>query len=168
MQKYLYFLLAIIIAFISGFAYSRLSYHSGKPSDAIPGTQVTGISQEAHVITNTQIIYVEKPAGDETDLDVKIGQPDFTVRVNGRDQVFTKTSEEAYMFEKNRISLDQSSKVAFELKIIPADNTRHYGLGLGIGFNGLAGIGSFPVQGIFDGWVYLDKAIGAGGLMIRF
>jgi len=161
-------LLAAILLLLAGFIGGRLSYHSGSPSGSIGTTPATTFSHEATVITKTQLVYVEKAPGEKTDLDLKIGKPEIVIRINGKDAVFTQEVTEDYALQKYKIMMDQSSRVAVDIRVTPQDNTRHYGLGVGIGFNGIAGIGAFPVQGPFDGWVFADRAIGAAGIAIRF
>lgn len=75
--------------------------------------------------TETKIVYVPKEktiikevntgrpieATEKTDLDARINKTDFTLKVNGREVTFSKDDAENFMFEKNKIQLDQHSKV---------------------------------------------------------
>lgn len=122
--------------------------------DAATGQKVTGMTKE------------------KTDLDANIGKMEFNVRLNGKEIPFTKADNEEYLFEKNKIALNQSSMITFDAKIEPyiIDRTKRWGIGVGYGKNGIAYKLDFPMgnSNYFGGWAYKDNESKAGGLMFRF
>ena len=139
--------------------------------------------------TKTQIAYVPKEtvitkyvdaSGKEvtgttlenTDLDASIAKADFNVRLNGKDVQFTRADDEKYLFEKNKVALNQTSKITFDATVSPTviDNTRRWAIGAGYGTEGLAGSVRFPIgkNNAVGGWVYGDKSVKSAGLEVKF
>jgi hypothetical protein len=88
------------------------------------------ITEKIVTRTDTQIAYVPKETikyidaqtGQEVEkqLDGKftIGKPDFTYTLNGKVGKFTKTDDEKFIFEKNMVELNQTSKVNIDIKTL--------------------------------------------------
>ena len=137
-------------------------------------------TQIAYIPKETTIIkYIDAATGREVtaeqreavDLDAQLGKPDFVVRLNGKDAIFTKADEERYIFERNKLSLQQSSIVTIDARVQPQviDETRRWSLGVGYGDHGVAYKIDFPLgRNSWEGWVYKDDRSKAGGIAIRF
>jgi hypothetical protein len=151
-------------------------------------------NETATAETKTQIVYVpketvvekfiavssstgeateqEREIKEKTDEEINIAKTDFTIKVNGEEQTFTKTDDENYVFENNKLVLEQTSKVDLDVKIEPIkiDNTKHYGLGVGITDEKKpAAILTAPTKNKYiDVWAYGDKDRQATGRMFRF
>lgn len=163
--------IASILGFLGGVKLAEGKYSHQEPIQPI--NQITSANIQTKIIT--QIKYIERIVttnltGPKEDIAVNVGKQDFTVKVNGEDYVFTKDDNEKYMFEKNQLVLEQQSNIGMNIKIEPIDNTKHYGLGLGIGIKGLSGIVSFPITKIIpmDGWIHGESGSASIGAMIRF
>ena len=157
----LIFIVLITISFILGYkSYTIIN----KPVNNGNNTIVTG-----NITTNTTttIGYVPKPKNDNTDIKMNIPKTDLIINVNGKRVTFDAESSENYLFEKNRLELDQSSKVNFSVTVKPTDLTKRWGIGVGY-IDRLTGIITGPIVGPFDFiGVINDKTIGAGAI-IRF
>ena len=74
-------------------------------------------------VPKEKVIYRDKVTGkvvtgtEKTDLDVRVAKPEFTIRVNGKEQAFTKADDEKFIFEKNKIQMNQSSKVVADVNM---------------------------------------------------
>lgn len=159
-----------IAAFIAGFLVCYVAFPR-----TVAVTEYKTVKGDAKTVTNTEIVYVPKQIDstgqlEKTDLQVDIAKTDITVKVNGKDAVISKTDDEQYLFEKNKISLQQTSKADINIAIPVMDKTRYWSVGLGYGSNGVAGVVGFPVnkRSGLGGWVYADKKTGAGGIEIKF
>lgn len=122
--------------------------------DAATGQEVIGVTKE------------------KTDLDAQIGKTDFNVRLNDQPIQFTKADDEGYMFQKNKIALNQSSTITFNAKVEPyvMDKTKRWEIGIGYGSNKWSGKLDFPIgsNDNFGGWVYGDKEVKTAGIALRF
>lgn len=133
-------------------------------------------------VTKTQIAYVPKETvieryidgnGNEvtrqtvetTDLDANIGKTDFIVRINGQSQTFTKDEDERYVFEKNKLALDQTSRISLDVAVPPVDKTKLWAVGIGYSDEKkIAYSVDFPIgkSNNLGGWVYSgdENAVG--------
>lgn len=150
--------------------------------DQMPPTENSiPLHGESEVKTETVISYRPKPITynpktgqqiEAPDIDMKIGKPDLKVKVNGAEVNVKKAEDEKYVFDKGQLKVDQTSTAEFRVSVDPIDNTKHYGVGVGVTDKGKpAGIVTMPVNkkhGI-DGWVAgdADKNF-MGGVMVRF
>lgn len=149
--------------------------------------KLTIVEGEVKTVTDTQIAYIPKEVikyidpttGQEitqlekTDIDAQIGKQEINVRLNGQEVAFQKFDDEQFIFEKNKIALNQSSTVTFDVQVKPPviDKTKRWSIGAGYGSNGLAGKIDFPIgknERLGGGWVYGDKKTGAAGVSIKF
>lgn len=124
--------------------------------------------------TKTQISYVPKTVvkgkKEKTDLQADIGKTDFVVRVNGQEQTFAKAENERYMFDENKVMLDQTSKVTLDVNVPARDDTKRWAVGVGYGNDGMAYTVDFPVgkSDRLGGWAYKDNDSHAVGVKIKF
>lgn len=133
------------------------------------------IKGDAQTITKTEVVYVPKAVDssgqrEKTDLQIDIPKTELNVKINGNDAVIPKTDDEQYLFEKNKLQLQQTSKAEINIKVPVIDKTRYWSLGIGYGSNGVAGVVGFPInkKTAVGGWVYADKKTGAAGIKFRF
>ena len=149
------------------------------------------ITEQAQAKTVTEIAYVPKkvivekyidPATgketdvairEKTDLETNIGKQDFNVKVNNENIVFSKEDDEKYIFDKNKISLEQSSMITFDVKVPTQviDNTKRWSIGVGkASESGAAYTLDFPIgqSNTFGGWIYKDDDNKAIGIKIKF
>ena len=124
--------------------------------------------------TKTEIAYVPKKVvngkTEKTDLQADIGKTDFTIKVNGQEQTFEKSDEEKYVFDKNKLTLDQTSKVTLDVTVPTVDNTKRWAVGVGYGNDGMAYTVDFPIgkSDTVGGWLYKDNDSHAVGVKIKF
>ncbi len=134
--------------------------------------QSTTISSVAE--TKTEIAYVPKKVvngkREKADIVADIGKKDFTIKVNGKEQNFVKSDEERYVFDKNKLTLDQTSKVTFDVNVPAVDKTKRWAIGVGYGEDGMAYTVDFPIgkSDAVGGWAYKDNDSHAVGVKIKF
>jgi len=156
-------LVLFVILFIFGAGYI-FGYSKGKKH---VNNNVVSVSGSAQNTTTTTIAYVQKKPDSIHDMSLNIKKTDFSININGHNTTFNKTEDESYMFEKNKIQLDQSSKVMFEVQVKPIDLTKHFGIGLGYS-DGLELMFTGPVMNMFDTYLHIsEKSLGAG-VILRF
>ena len=169
------------------FAPSLTQHHY---AEKITENQPIIMQGETKTVTDTQIAYVPKETvivkyidaatGKEvtstrlenTDLQANIGKTEFNVKLNGKDVQFKKANDEKYLFDKNKISLQQENKITFDAKIEPytIDKTKRWGVGVGYSNNGTAYTVDFPIgnSNYLNGWVYKDDESKTVGVKIKF
>ena len=114
---------------------------------------------------------VTKESLEKTDLNANIGKTEFNVKLNGKDVQFTKSDDEKYVFDKNKVALNQTNTIIFDATVTPqvVDNTKRWGIGVGYGKNGIAYKLDFPIgNNNWGGWMYKDDDRKSGGLSLRF
>ena len=165
-------IIVAILAFMLGFA---VCYTFWPRTVTVVEYKDKVIQGAAKTITNTEIVYVPKVVDssgqqEKTDLQVDIAKTDLNVKINGKDAVISKADDEQYLFEKNKIALQQSSKAEVNINVPVIDNTKYWGLGVGYGKNGVAGTVDFPInrKSAVGGWFYGDKVTAAAGVKFRF
>ena len=109
-----------------------------------------------------------KSEPEKTDVEVKLNKPVLNVKVNDKDFTVAKAENEQYLFDKNKLTLTQSSSTDLNIKIPVVDKTRRWGIGAGISKDGAVGIISFPLKGSVGGWVAGRADNVMGGVMVRF
>ena len=124
--------------------------------------------------TKTEIVYVPKKTvngkKEKTDLQADIGKADFTIKVNGQEQTFVKTDKEKYVFDKNKLSLTQTSRIAVDVNVPSIDKTKRWAVGVGASDGGAAYSLDFPIgkSDVIGGWVYKSNDEKAIGIKIKF
>lgn len=160
-KKYLFYIVCLVVGLIAG-------YFVGQHfADPVTIEKPPIIKTEYQTKTETKILYVPKEAGEKTDLDVSVAKQELNVKVNGQDAVIKKEDDERYIFDKNKVVFDQTSKATIDIKVPTIDKTKRFGIGAGFGNNGVGYMIKFPA-GKFDGWGYKDKDTTAAGIMIGF
>ena len=142
--------------------------------ETITVTKEKPVYVQGETVTKTEIAYVPKTAvngqKEKTDLQADIGKTDFVVRVNGQEQTFTKAEDEQYVFDKNKLTLDQTSKVTMDINVPTRDKTKRWAVGVGYGDDGMAYTVDFPIgkSDKLGGWAYKDDDSHAVGVKIKF
>lgn len=189
-KKILPYVLAVMVGAWAGFYIGTQYYPRIETrTERVEVEKPVIVQGEATTETRTQIAYVPKETvvikyidattGQEitaeqretVDLDAQIGKPDFTVRLNGKEAVFSKAEDERFIFERNKLALEQSSTVTIDARVEPQviDETRRWSIGVGYGDHGVAYKVDFPLgHGNLGGWVYRDDRSKAGGVALRF
>lgn len=130
------------------------------------------IVTEYQTETKTEIAYVPKvvykDGKEKTDIDMQIGKQTLNVKVNGKEMTVDKADNENFVFEQNKLTLDQTSQANINIKVPTIDKTKRWEIGVGLSNNGVAGMIGFPVKENIGGWVAGDKDTAMGGVMIRF
>jgi Flp pilus assembly secretin CpaC len=128
---------------------------------------VTQTDTKIQYVPKETIIYKDQATGQtsQKDLDGKfeLGKTEFIYTVNGQSGKFTKADDEQYVFDKNMMSVKQSSTVTLRLDIPTVDKTKNHSIGIGTGSHGLALMYTQK-----NAWGYYDKDTKAGGFMWRF
>ena len=156
--------------------------------ETITLTEEKPVYVQGETVTETKIVYVPKEtiiekyidAGgneveretiEKTDLQADIGKTDFTIKVNGQEQTFTKTDDERFIFDKNKLVLSQTSRIAVDVNVPPIDNTKRWAVGVGYADGGgIAYTVDFPIgkSDRLGGWVYGSADEKAVGVKVRF
>ena len=195
-KKSIYVIVGVLTTFLLGtfvgvkyLAPQLIQHHYHETVSSIV-ERPTIIQSEVRTVTDTQIAYVpkeivvtkyiDKMTGKEVakeeveknDIQADIGKQEIYVKLNGKEVLFQKKEDEKFVLEKNKISLQQTSKVEFNAKIIPpaVDYTKRWGIGIGYSKDGVAGKLDFPIgaNNSIGGWVYGDRNTAAGGVEFKF
>jgi len=101
----------------------KLQMAENRPPEVVKETvEVQGETKLVYV-PKEKIVYRDKTTGklvtgtEKTDLDVKIAKPEFNIRINGKEAAFKKSDDEKYMFEKNKIQMNQTSKITADVNM---------------------------------------------------
>ena len=157
--------IAFVVGFLVGFCVRAKTHHCPGP------VMVQGAPEEVTVQhqKETVIRYVPKTSPKDADVDISIPKRELTVKVNGQTQKFEKTDSEKYVLDKNKISLEQSSKASVDIKVPVIDETRKWELGVGVDKHGQPdGMIGFPVKGHVGGWIAGSKNAVMGGVKVNF
>ena len=124
--------------------------------------------------TKTEIAYVRKETKngkqEKSDIIADIGKQDIVIKVNGEEQTFAKADDERFVFDKNKLTLDQTSRVTLDVNVPTRDNTKRWAVGIGYGDDGIAYTVDFPIgkSDTYAGWAYKDNDSHAVGVKIKF
>lgn len=118
----------------------------------------------------TEVVYVPKATEEKADIDIKISKPELVVKVNEKEFTVQKADNEAYLFEKNKLSMTQTSNTDLNITVPVIDKTRRYSVGIGLSKDGMVGLLNFPVskREYIGGWVAGNSDIQMGGLTFNF
>lgn len=172
--KYLWiFIIALIIGELDGYNHGIHKNQTIQPQKE----PVQTVQGNLETKTETKIVYVPKNVDgsgvkEKTDVEANVGKPSVNVKINGHKAEIKKSDDERFVFDKNKIVLNQDSTITLEAKIDPViiDKTKHWGIGIGCNSKNIAGVVLFPInrQRNIDGWVCADKEHKMGGVMFRF
>ena len=136
--------------------------------------QSNTISSVVESKTKTEIAYVRKETKngkqEKSDIIADIGKQDIVIKVNGEEQTFAKADDERFVFDKNKLTLDQTSKVTLDVTVPTVDKTKRWAVGVGYGDDGMAYTVDFPIgkSDAVGGWVYRDDDSTAVGVKMKF
>lgn len=185
-ENYISFLIAIM-CFTVGFLCCK---HFNK-QEVITIEKPVIVKGETETVTKTEIAYIpketiikqyvnsstgeitEEVVTEKTDLDANIGKTEFDVKLNGKDVTFKKDDNEKFVFDKNKVALEQTSTVTFNATVSPyvIDKTKRWSVGIGkSNHNGTAYTIDFPIgsTNTFAGWAYKDDDSETIGIKIKF
>lgn len=137
-------------------------------------TQSNTTSSVVESKTKTEIAYVRKETKngkqEKPDIIADIGKQDIVIKVNGEEQTFAKADDERFVFDKNKLTLDQTSKVTLDVTVPTVDKTKRWAVGVGYGDDGIAYTVDFPIgkSNNLGGWVYRDNDSTAVGVKMKF
>ena len=152
----------------------KAGYDDGYKSAAkAESTEGITVPAKVQTVTKTEFVYVPKEqdaAGqvENTDIDANLGKQELTVKVNGQEQTIHKSDNEKYVFDKNKLAIDQRSTATVDIKVPTVDNTRRWSVGIGYGNHGPAGKVDFPVGHVVGGWVAGDRQTIMAGVKVNF
>lgn len=167
--------IAAALAFAGGFAL-RSVLHTCPVADTKVVTQVEyqdKVKTEISYVPKETVIYKSadgstKSEPEKTDIDVKLNKPVLNVKVNDKAFTVAKAENEQYLFDKNKLTLTQTSSTDLNIKIPVVDKTRRWGIGAGVSKDGAVGVINFPLKGNAGGWVAGRADNVMGGVMVRF
>ena len=182
-REYIPAICICLLCFMGG--YLTGAHYASK--ETITVTEEKPVYVQGETVTETKIAYVPKEtiiekyidAGgnevkretvEKTDLSADIGKTDFTIKVNGQEQTFTKTDDERFMFDKNKLALSQTSRIAIDVNVPPIDKTKRWAVGVGASDSGAAYTLDFPIgkSDTIGGWVYGSADEKAVGVKMKF
>lgn len=171
----IFLIIAAVLAFAGGFAL-RGVLHTCPVADTKVVTQVEyrdKVKTEIAYVPKETVIYKSadgstKSEPEKTDVEVKLNKPVLNVKVNDKAFVVAKAENEQYLFDKNKLTLTQTSSTDLNIKIPVVDKTRRWGIGAGISKDGAVGVINFPLKGNAGGWVAGRADNVMGGVMVRF
>lgn len=118
----------------------------------------------------TELKYAEKEADEKADIDISVGKPVLNVKVNDKEFIVSKADDEKYIFDKNKLSLIQTSSTDLNITIPTVDKTRRYEIGIGVSKDGAVGLVGFPINSSnhLGGWVVGNEDNVMGGVSFKF
>lgn len=162
-----------VVSFALGIAVGSLVATQDVVDDAEKPRSNT-ISGVVESKTKTEIAYVRKETKngkqEKSDIIADIGKQDIVIKVNGEEQTFAKADDERFVFDKNKLTLDQTSKVTLDVTVPTVDKTKRWAVGIGYGDNGMAYTVDFPIgkSDTYAGWAYKDNDSHAVGVKMKF
>lgn len=166
-RAYIYLFLVVVFTYVATYwvGYSR-GYEKAK--NIIHPEPIQMVTGDVQTRTITKFIYAPKTETAPADINANIGKTEISLRVNGETTTFNKSVDEKSLFDKNQVSLEQTSKVSFAVSVTPIDLTKHYGFGLGFDKDGVNAQISFPALGALDATVQASTTRLGAGFLIRF
>lgn len=162
-RKYIAVVLFIFAAFGLGFYRGRVTAPEKIVEKEVPVERVV-----TQTVTKTDVRYVAKKSAADPDVDIKIPKQELTVYVNGQKQTIRKADTEKYVFDQNKLQLEQYSKAVVDIKIPTIDKTRRWSIGIGVGKDGAAYMIRGPLKKHVGAWVVGNKKAIMGGISFDF
>ena len=162
-RKYIAVVLFIFAAFGLGFYRGRVTAPEKIVEKEVPVERVV-----TQTVTKTDVRYVAKKSAADPDVDIKIPKQELTVYVNGQKQTIRKADTEKYVFDQNKLQLEQYSKAVVDIKIPTLDKTRRWSIGIGVGKDGAAYMLRAPLKNHVGLWTTCDKKTIMGGVSFDF
>ena len=88
--------------------------------------------------------------------------------MNGKEQTIRKADTEKYVFDQNKLQLEQYSKASLDISIPTVDKTRRWSIGIGVGKDGAVYMVRGPLKGHIGVWAAGDKQTVMGGVSFDF
>lgn len=153
-------ILAAVCLFILGYAVAGWLHDCPTPSREIVTEveYVDRVKTEVAYVPKETIVYTDadgttRTETERTDIDMTIGKQELTVKVNGKEHAIEKTTDEQYVFDKNKLTLTQTSAATLDINVPTIDKTRRWEIGIGWSKDGAVGLVGFPVRGDVGGWI---------------
>lgn len=141
-------------------------------------TKAIPVQGEVKTETKTEVVYVPKTVyiekdgtkvQERTDIEANIGKTEIEVKVNGYSETIKKTDSEKYMFDENKLQLNQTSKATVDIKVPTVDKTRQWSAGIGQSSKGgTAYMIKAPIGHVVGAWGYHDDDSNAVGIAVNF
>lgn len=168
-------IVAAVLLFAGGYAL-RGVLHTCPAADTKVVTQVEyrdKVKTEIAYVPKETVIYKAtdgstKSELEKTDVDVKINKPVLNVKVNDKEFAVSKADDEQFLFDKNKLTMTQTSNANLNIRVPTVDETKHWGVGVGASKDGAVGAITFPIGGRIDGWAAGKHGNVMGGVMLRF
>ncbi len=118
----------------------------------------------------TELTYAEKESGERADINISVGKPELNVKVNDKEFILRKADDEQYIFDKNKLSLTQTSSANLNITVPIVDKTKRYEIGVGVSKDGAVGLVGFPINSNnhLGGWVAGNEDYVMGGVSLKF
>lgn len=92
---------------------------------------------QAQIVYVPKTVYVDSATDQEvtesTDVEANIPKTELHVKVNGKETTIQKADNEQYIFDKNKLQLNQQSTATISIDVPAVDNTKTWAVGVGIG-----------------------------------
>lgn len=149
-----------VFLFSFGFALSGWLHDCPTPSPQIVTKveYVDRVKTEVAYVPKETIVYTDAEGNrrtetERTDIDMAIGKQELIVKVNGKEHAIEKATDEQYVFDKNKLTLTQTSAATLDINVPTIDKTRRWEIGIGWSKGGAVGLLGFPVRGDVGGWI---------------
>ncbi|MBR5589742.1 MAG: hypothetical protein IKW41_06275 [Phascolarctobacterium sp.] len=158
-----------IIYILAAFALFMGGYNAHDYLHTCPETEPVILTEYKDRV-QTELKYAEKEADERADIDIAVGKPVLNVKVNDKEFIVRKADDEQYVFEKNKLSLTQTSSTDLNITIPIVDKTRRYEIGIGVSKDGAVGLVGFPINSSnhLGGWVAGNEDNVMGGVSFKF
>jgi hypothetical protein len=138
----------LLFAFVIGITFGLGYYYGSRNTKVVYKDKEPVIKTETQTETKTVIQYVPKV------IDKTTGT--------------TEKTDEKYVFDKDKIQLDQKSTATVDIKVPVIDKSRRWSAGIGYGNYGLAGKIDFPIGHAVGGWIAGDRKTVMAGISVNF
>ena len=164
-RKSLIFAVGALFIVLTSFA---LGFYRGRVTAPVKVVEKPAEHVVTETVTKTDIQYVPKVTTADPDVDIKIPKQQLTVSVNGKEQTIQKADTEKYVFDQNKLQLEQYSKASLDIKIPTVDKTRRWSIGIGAGKDGAAYMIRGPLKKHVGAWIAGNKKAIMGGISFDF
>ena len=159
----------VIASFVLGCAFRDWQHVCPTPEKEIVTEYQTETKTEIAYVPKEVVIYQDRQEAEKTDIDMQLGKQAINIKVNGKEMTVNKADNEQFVFDKNKLLVDQTSRAEINIEVPTIDKTKRWEIGVGLSKNGAAGMVGFPVKGDnMGGWIAADRENAMGGIMIRF
>jgi len=164
-RKPLIFAVGALFIVLASFA---LGFYRGRATAPVKVVEKPVEHVVTETVTKTDIQYVPKGTPADPDIDIRIPKQEIKVAVNGKEQTIRKADTEKYVFDQNKLQLEQYSKASLDIKIPTVDKTRRWSIGIGAGKDGAAYMIRGPLKKHVGAWIAGNKKAIMGGISFDF